>query len=116
MFNWISMVALATSLSVAGYYLYQYDSRGKQIVALTHQVGTLKNDLKVAKENHAQLKNTIAALETRTAALNKTLEENCAILAEIEKDAAENEKPENKDKPVDIMGKVLDALGRKKQE
>lgn len=110
MFNIISVILFAGAVGTAGYYLHQYDSRGKQIVVLENTVSRLENDVKVQKNNTAIANDTIKGLGERLASRLGELKDNCEMLAGIAADEAENAKPENKDKPVDTIGRLLERL------
>lgn len=113
MFNWIMGIALASSIAIIGGYVYNYDRRGKEIVELNHTIGTLRNEIKVHQDNKKLLQDTNETLNTRLTERLGQLKENCEALVEIERDAAANEKPENKDKPIDVFGNLLERLKRK---
>jgi hypothetical protein len=81
--RWIQLTAIAAIVSTIGYLVHDYSSRGEQIVALQHQLRTMRSDAAVADASLKVAQGNIKDLNDLLKVRQGDLQQTCAILQEI---------------------------------
>lgn len=97
---------LAGAVGTAAWYVSEYDSRGREIVALKRDVRDLEGRLEVAKSNNTLLQGSINVLNSELLRRDIDIEESCKLLKEL----AEDKTPGADDQVQGTIGKALDGV------
>lgn len=83
--NLAAAVLIAGAVGSLLFYVNAYDSRGREIVSLTHKLNSKQAEVHVLSANLLLLGDTVESLNTRLEQRSGNLEEFCAILDGIKK-------------------------------
>lgn len=97
---------LAGAVGTAAWYVSEYDSRGREIVALKRDVRDLEGRLEVAKSNNTLLQGSINVLNSELLRRDVDIEESCKLLKEL----ADDKTPGADDQVQGTIGKALDGV------
>lgn len=105
----IQTVALGGAVMTLGYYVYEYDARGREIVQLQAQLQIEQANVKVEKANVALRDASIDVLNEHLGKMLAGLEASCEMLMEI---ATSKDPAADKQVPEPIAG----VLGKLKKQ
>jgi hypothetical protein len=97
---------LAGSVATAAWYVSEYDSRGREIVALKRDVRDLEGRLVVAASNNKLIQTALDTLNKELLRRDVDIEESCKLLKEL----AEDKTPGADDQVQGTIGKALDGV------
>lgn len=97
---------LAFATGTAGYYVYEYDRRGRQLTKLELVNSALEKQVEVQKANARLAKDAVEVLNRELLRRDKDIEYTCKLLKELDNDTT----PGADDQVHGTIGKALDAL------